>query len=576
MEGQQKRQWGVTNPISEAQPTEADLRLNDLLIEALKKENNFESPEGTENRVKVLKHLQKVVEEFVRRVGKRKGVSPSTIENAGGKIFTFGSYALGVYGPSSDIDTLVVAPKHVNMADFFDVFPETFKEMSDPKDITEFHPVEDAYVPIIKMEYCGVSIDLIFASLPSMSSIPPDLSLLDRSLLRGLDDTAMRSVNGTRVTAEMLDAVPQVKSFRHALRAIKLWSTQRAIYGAVFGYPGGVAWAIMVARICQLYPFACGATILSKFFNLMMKWHWPRPVMLKQIEEGSLGLRVWNPQIYPQDRAHLMPIITPAFPSMCSTHTVMHSTMSIMMDEFKRADAIVNQIHSGRKSWADLFERHTFFTKDHKYYLSVIAASRTKDAHDAFAGLVQSKVRLLVKGIEEGDAGVDIARPYIKSFERVHRCRNEDEVDRVIQGNMDYQVPKDSIQNGAAPANGDASNEYHTIYTSTFYIGLTLPEGGNKSLDISFPVAEFKRYVTMSDTYKQDLMSIRVVHTRNYQLPDDVFEPGEIKPAKPVKEKKKKAKRSFAETGLDVRESKHVPRSIKGVYRAIGGTHGPC
>src|SRR5688500_13842387 len=97
------------------------------------------------------------------------------------------------------------------------------------------------------------------------------------------------------------------------------------------------------------------------------------------------------------DRAHLMPIITPAFPSMCSTHTVMHSTMKVMMEEFKRADAIVNQIHTGRKAWADLFERHTFFTKDHKYYLSVVAASRTKEAHDMFAGLVQSKVRLLVK-----------------------------------------------------------------------------------------------------------------------------------------------------------------------------------
>jgi poly(A) polymerase len=50
MDGQQKRQWGVTNPISEAQPTEADIRLNDLLVDALKRENNFESPEGTENR----------------------------------------------------------------------------------------------------------------------------------------------------------------------------------------------------------------------------------------------------------------------------------------------------------------------------------------------------------------------------------------------------------------------------------------------------------------------------------------------------------------------------------------------
>ena len=61
----------------------------------------------------------------------------------------------------------------------------------------------------------------------------------------------------------------------------------------------------MVARICQLYPMANGATIVSKFFSLMYKWTWPRPVMLKHIEEGDLGLRVWNPQVYGGDRAHL-------------------------------------------------------------------------------------------------------------------------------------------------------------------------------------------------------------------------------------------------------------------------------
>ena len=43
--------------------------------------------------------LQKAVEEFVRHVGQVKGLAPSVIANAGGKIFTFGSYRLGVYGP---------------------------------------------------------------------------------------------------------------------------------------------------------------------------------------------------------------------------------------------------------------------------------------------------------------------------------------------------------------------------------------------------------------------------------------------------------------------------------------------
>jgi poly(A) polymerase Pap1 len=53
---------------------------------------------------------------------------------------------------------------------------------------------------------------------------------------------------------------------------------------------------MLVARICQLYPMACGATVVTKFFHLMMSWPWPRPVMLKAIEDGPLHVRVWNPQ----------------------------------------------------------------------------------------------------------------------------------------------------------------------------------------------------------------------------------------------------------------------------------------
>jgi poly(A) polymerase Pap1 len=41
-------------------------------------------------------------------------------------------------------------------------------------------------------------------------------------------------------------------------------------------------------------------------------------------------------QLYPADRAHRMPIITPAYPSMCATHNVTQSTQMIMTEEFKK------------------------------------------------------------------------------------------------------------------------------------------------------------------------------------------------------------------------------------------------
>ena len=77
-----------------------------------------------------------------------------------------------------------------------------------------------------------------------------------------------------------------------------------------------------------------------------------------------------------------MPVITPAFPSMCSTHTIMHSTKQTMLSEFKRAHETLLSIQAGKKTWLDLLERHSFFTKDHKYYLSIIAACRDKESHN--------------------------------------------------------------------------------------------------------------------------------------------------------------------------------------------------
>lgn len=296
------RAYGVTPPISTALPTEAEKRLNDALHQELRAQGTFESRAETEKREEVIEQLKNITNVFVKRAAREKEPRNTIlIRDAIGRVFNYGSYRLGVYGPGSDMDTLVVAPKYVTVEQYFNIFPDLLVEMAPPGAITDLTPVPEAFVPIIKFEFSGISIDLIFCSIQTLKQLPADddWSLADNSLLRGLSENEVRSLNGTRVTDEIMHLVPEEATFKLALRAIKLWAQRKAIYANIMGYPGGVAWAMLVARVCQLYPKATSAVIVSKFFNIMLKWPWPLPVLLKDIEYGCPVTRVavWNPKV---------------------------------------------------------------------------------------------------------------------------------------------------------------------------------------------------------------------------------------------------------------------------------------
>ena len=46
----------------------------------------------------------------------------------------------------------------------------------------------------------------------------------------------------------------------------------RGIYSNALGYLGGVSWAMLVARVCQLYPNASASLLVQKFFLVFSKW----------------------------------------------------------------------------------------------------------------------------------------------------------------------------------------------------------------------------------------------------------------------------------------------------------------
>lgn len=543
--------YGVTPPISLSDPTPEHKRLNDLLIKELKIRGSYESETATLKRVEVLTTLQKLTEEFVYEVSLQKNMSQGMAKDAGGKIFTFGSYKLGVYGPSSDIDALVVVPRHVTRDDFFTIFEKILRKRPE---LEEINSVKEAFVPIIKLEFAGISIDLLFARL-DIPRVPYDLTLDDKNLLKNIDEKDMRALNGTRVTDEILRLVPKLTVFKNALRFIKMWAQQRAIYANVYGFPGGVAWAMLVARICQLYPNAVSAVIIEKFFHIYSQWSWPQPVLLKQIEDGPLQVRIWNPRLYPMDRQHRMPVITPAYPSMCATHNITSSTQKIIMSEFNRGVEIMNGIVSGQKTWSDLLDRHDFFHK-YKFYLCVVAATKADaEEHLKYSGMVESKLRLLVQKLEQVE-GVELAHPYVKSFENAYYCNSEEEVFSVV--NTYGTIEGDELTANLSSAKESEMIEGQVELNLTkLYIGLklNLVRDGEKKLDIQHPCSDFFSICKGWSEFNPSIHFIQIRNVKLYDLLADVYIEGEQRPVKVTKRK-----RALTKDG-----GKKKPRSIESI-----------
>jgi Poly(A) polymerase len=133
-----------------------------------------------------------------------------------------------------------------------------------------------------------------------------------------------------------------------------------------------------------------------------------------------------------------MPIITPAYPSMCATHNVGNSTMAVIQQELEKGAQITDEIMVGRRPWKDLFTKHTFFTNGFKYYLTVISSSRTKQAQNAWSGFIESRVRLLVNKLEM-HPDIVLARPFNKGYDRVHRVKDDRQLEEVVgQGSLAY------------------------------------------------------------------------------------------------------------------------------------------
>ena len=62
-----------------------------------------------------------------------------------------------------------------------------------------------------------------------------------------------------------------------------MWAKNKGVYSQIYGYLGGAAFSIMLAKMSQLYPNYSALALLDRFFFIYSQWVWTIPV---KIEEG--------------------------------------------------------------------------------------------------------------------------------------------------------------------------------------------------------------------------------------------------------------------------------------------------
>lgn len=229
-----------------------------LLLSYLKDCKLYVSPEEARKKEAILRTLELIISDWVYETYKdafmanmqfyRKQPNMPRSERLV-RLYPFGSYYLGINEPSSDVDTVVVFPQYVRIADFFDKFPTIIGQMPQ---VSYFDCIRDAKVPLITLTYDSIDFDLS-AAVMAVNRITDAIPFLDPECTANMHEKSILSLNGYRtnihVKSQFAGNNAFYSTFQNAVRALRLWSKRKNIYSNRCGFFGGINCIILVANV---------------------------------------------------------------------------------------------------------------------------------------------------------------------------------------------------------------------------------------------------------------------------------------------------------------------------------------
>jgi uncharacterized protein (UPF0248 family)/2'-5' RNA ligase len=187
-----------------------------------------------------------------------------------------GSYAVGVWTSTSDIDCLCIGS--ISSKTFFKLARHRIFKAQD-RGVRLMRKVEANTGTMFELTVGDVALDLQYCPAARIVERWSELPGLHHSdPIFNLPILSLRKLKPYRDLTYIQRTLPSISTFRLAYRCIKLWAVKRGIYSSKFGYIGGVHITLMLAWICKRLSHDVGsvtaADVVATFFHHYANFDW--------------------------------------------------------------------------------------------------------------------------------------------------------------------------------------------------------------------------------------------------------------------------------------------------------------
>jgi poly(A) polymerase len=237
-----------------------------------------------------------------------------------------------------------------------------------------------------------------------------------------VDQQSALALVGPSNSDALLEHVPNPARFRQLLRFIKLWAKNNYIYSNTFGFLGGMAWSVLCAFTCQIYPLATVPVLIVRFFMVLKGWNWMATEVCVGPPQPISKWGGWS-RHNARDRA-LVHIITPVAPLQNSAFNVSQTALAIMTKKMNDAyKCFPFESFAGANGTRQLLNccgrtlsKQDFFATYQRFIIFEVC-SPSQDLHTAWRGLVESQLRKLISIIQDCFEIVQYLHPYPSSID---------------------------------------------------------------------------------------------------------------------------------------------------------------